>query len=74
MNGPEHFRAAENYLKAARDADPAWCDDSHRAVQVAAAQAHATLALAAATALQFHLDLLSAAPDSPGSAWRQVIS
>lgn len=74
MTGPEHFRAAEKYLATAASMDPMWSDDEHRASQLAAAQAHATLALAAATALQWHLDLLSVDPDSPGSAWRQVIA
>ncbi|GAA4890809.1 hypothetical protein [Saccharopolyspora cebuensis] len=47
MNGPDHYTAAEEYLDAAEDAV-----SEQRADQlIATAQVHATLALAAATAL-----------------------
>ena len=48
MNGPEHYREAERLLAAATldgGTPTAWA-----AARLAAAQAHATLALAAATA------------------------
>jgi len=73
VTGPEHFAAAERYLAAGRDADPTWSDDGHQSVLMAAAQAHATLALAAATALMFAPDLVSREPSSPGSSWRQLL-
>ncbi|WP_282698054.1 hypothetical protein [Streptomyces sp. CC208A] len=53
MTGPEHYREAERHLSAASFTDrpggrPAHPDASHH---IAMAQAHATLALAAATAM-----------------------
>jgi hypothetical protein len=50
MSGPEHYRAAELHIKAA---DLEWedCTPAQLAVTFAAAQAHATLALAAAIAV-----------------------
>jgi hypothetical protein len=49
VNGPEHYRAAEKLMK---DAMRTSRDDDELAMQfLAAAQVHATLALAAATAL-----------------------
>lgn len=54
MNGPEHYREAERLLAAVVGDDQSPClDDSNRIVAntIAAAQVHATLALAAATAL-----------------------
>lgn len=56
MTGPEHFRAAETLLTPKSTKGP-WADgsgDGHRPPtpdEVARATAHATLALAAATAL-----------------------
>lgn len=48
MTGPEHFKEAERILACARSqADESYVDDL-----VAAAQVHATLALAAAAALR----------------------
>jgi hypothetical protein len=50
MTGPEHYREAESGLdRAARDSDRGREDDA--AFWLRAAQVHATLALAAATAL-----------------------
>lgn len=51
MTGPEHYQEAERLLAAATDnggdPTPGECDDAYRA----AAQVHATLALASAQAL-----------------------
>lgn len=48
MNGPEHYAAAESYLELACNTD----EGEHlEGFRLAAAQIHATLALAAATAL-----------------------
>ncbi|MDT0442348.1 hypothetical protein [Streptomyces johnsoniae] len=56
MTGPEHYREAERLLERSQDGDrgygPTTADDIRiRSEMVALAQAHATLALAAATAL-----------------------
>ncbi len=48
MNGPEHFQRAEHLLREVRDGHQEGTDV---AAILTAAQAHATLALAAATAL-----------------------
>ena len=63
MNGPEHYRIAEQTLQNIGDAD----SDVHVVHLLAEAQVHATLALAAATAL----------PRNEGGptlhmAWKQV--
>jgi hypothetical protein len=50
MNGPEHYLRAEALL--ARAADYQGEPSADHALMAAAAQAHATLALAAATAMQ----------------------
>jgi hypothetical protein len=52
VTGPEHYREAERILTEEISLDPSGAE-VHRAfaVAVAAAQVHATLALAAATAL-----------------------
>ncbi|UCZ88613.1 hypothetical protein [Gordonia sp. WA4-43] len=47
MNGPEHYREAERLLEESRDDR---CDYQGAQVRIVAAQVHATLALAAATA------------------------
>lgn len=62
MKGSEHYARAEAYLEAAADTDPGWADAAHRAFQVAAAQAHATLALAAATEMRVYPVHTSAEP------------
>ena len=75
MTGPEHYLAAERLQEHARALAAA--DDSPDAAETAArvqrrmadlaeAQLHATLALAAAVSLSAHLD----APD--GLAWREA--
>lgn len=48
MNGPEHYREAESSLVAAKGSDGG---SNLERYHLAAAQVHATLALAAATAL-----------------------
>ena len=57
MTGPEHYRKAEELL-----------GDSRRVPEIvsAVAQVHATLALAAATALSSDL------PDADARAWREA--
>lgn len=49
MTGPEHFRAAEEWIEYGLNSDHA--DPELRTRALAAANAHATLALAAAQAL-----------------------
>jgi len=60
VTGPEHYRAAEELLAEIKDGDP---DASHTAAALllGMAQVHATLALAAATAL--------GSPDQPTWDW-----
>jgi len=48
MNGPEHYAAAERLLETANDMEPG---EPGKVSNLAAAQVHAMLALAAATAL-----------------------
>lgn len=51
MTGPEHFREAERLIEQAKDTDiPAEPFNDAETVTLMAAQVHATLALAAATA------------------------
>lgn len=63
MNGPEHYREGERLLDEARGTNPqiTYAKD---ATQLAAAQVHATLALAAATVTRF-------AP-TDAAAWNEV--
>ena len=61
MTGPEHYRRAEALVAKGTD-DPT----ERGANRVAAAQVHATLALAAATALGTDLEV------SDYTAWRKV--
>jgi hypothetical protein len=63
MTGPEHYREAEQLLEQARASDVG--GDMER-YSVAAAQVHATLALAAATAADVE-------DQSSRSDWRGVI-
>jgi hypothetical protein len=67
MTGPEHYRAAELHTEAA---DLEWKDSTpaQLAVTFAAAQAHATLALVAAT-----LDA-SRGPVKGEGAWHEVLA
>lgn len=63
MTGPEHYQAAEELLDvAAKTAN----GDALERYAVAAAQVHATLALAAATAMD--------GADPQGVAWLEVTS
>lgn len=48
MNGPEHYREAERLLEMVGNGPPDWFQE-HGAATAAAAQAHATLALVAAS-------------------------
>jgi hypothetical protein len=66
VTGPEHYVAAENLLAKAGSPDASGEDERHA---VAAAQVHATLALAAATALN---DSDSGQPFDDHQAWREV--
>lgn len=67
MTGPEHYRKAEEHLAEAAEAAP---DTPWERSHLAAAQIHATLALAAATAL------IDGTPPSDSHtayrAWKQV--
>ena len=67
MNGPEHYRAAEQLLNAVDGREELTSVESVNAV-IAAAQVHATLALAAASAPG-----VSRWSDETGEAWRAVI-
>lgn len=65
MTGPEHYKAAETLLaKAADENTPTWRAMEH----VAIAQVHATLAVAAATAV----DLNQAVGHGGSPEWRAV--
>lgn len=71
MTGPEHYRKAELFLEAARD------DEGGSDVELyhlRGAHVHATLALAAATALPLLADMTKFGDMTPGEAWREVIS
>lgn len=72
MTGPEHYRQAEGFLAAAQ-ADQPGRPDSYRADQLRAAQAHATLALAAATAYPAIKDWIGDEA-TDGSGWDRVTS
>ncbi len=67
MNGPQHFVAAEAALAEAAQAN---FDSSLELSALAAAQVHATLALAAATALSTG----NYAPKDTAAAWLDVAS
>ena len=79
MTGPEHYREAERLAEQADewlDADHGWKASmstserlERRAADLAAAQVHATLALAAATALSTVTD---EAPMAEFDAWSEV--
>ncbi|MER6515226.1 hypothetical protein [Nonomuraea sp. NPDC001636] len=74
MTGPEHYREAERHLSAASYTDrpggrPAHPDAGHH---IAMAQAHATLALAAATALSDPTRSAPRAPLPEWNAWKQA--
>lgn len=61
--GPEHFLAAESLIQQSAEADP-----EHAAHLVGRAQAHATLALVAATAVEFTAEHDAVIVNSPWSA------
>ncbi|MFD4672380.1 hypothetical protein ACFWNN_21810 [Lentzea sp. NPDC058450] len=74
MNGPEHYAAAQEYLAAAK-ADGV--EPGGAASNLAIAQVHATLALAAATAMAgsvvtAHGAVKTALPAVDGKAWQAV--
>jgi len=68
MTGPEHYRKAEKYLKDAKESELG--SDTER-WQLATAQVHATLALAAATAIR-PSDYVT--DRAEWSAWAEVAS
>ena len=67
MTGPEHYRLAEVHAAAAEATETDGHDDGMSAWHQRQAQAHATLALAAATALGF-----SGLPGPDWRAWNDV--
>lgn len=69
MTGPEHYREAEDIL------NQPWQDETHARLFIAQAQVHATLALAAATALNLpHPDPDSGLPRADWDAWTEAAS
>ena len=68
MTGPEHYQAAERWAYKAEHADARGGGETAESC-AAIAQAHATLALAAATALNPSRDGYS---DPDRAAWRKV--
>jgi hypothetical protein len=77
MTGPEHYRRAENILDDLRRSECRMSDrPSKDAVNrwLAEAQVHATLALAAATALTGPLATEYASCDANYQAWAEVAS
>lgn len=72
MNGPEHYREAERLIaqanKIQHDQGPGCGSDE----VLAEAQVHATLALAAATALTPFANVDNGNPDSDVCAWREA--
>ncbi|MEV7006821.1 hypothetical protein [Streptosporangium sp. NPDC051022] len=77
MNGPEHYRAAEQLLSTAsfvrspEDPTPVM-DPAVHAALVARAQVHATLALAAATALTGSMAAQSYTDEPELRVWHEV--
>lgn len=63
-SGPDHYRLAEGYVEQARDLDDP-------TPLLAAAQVHATLALAAATAMN---DAEGGMPVKDWDEWRTTVS
>lgn len=68
MTGPEHYREAERLLETTSQEDHA----RHHRMRVA--QVHATLALAAATALSDYAARWRAMPDCDAAAWLAAAS
>lgn len=76
MNGPEHYAAAEEFLAAAK-ADGIEPGEPVAVSNLAVAQVHATLALAAATAMAGSVvitrgSVLAALPSADVNAWQAV--
>lgn len=69
MTGPEHYREAESLLITAEECVSESVDLPHL---LAAAQVHATLALAAATAAT-PVNHWLGADDTSGRAWTEVV-
>lgn len=74
MTGPEHYRAAERLITLAESCDWTTEVEAYRGPALAAAQVHATLALAAATA-----EPIAQSYDGPDDttiprAWSEAIS
>lgn len=72
MTGPEHYREAQSCLELAAEYSDEGRQDK-AAEGVAFAQAHATLALAAATIAPF-VDSSDTTLDGPAADWREVTS
>ncbi|TQS30003.1 hypothetical protein [Microbispora sp. KK1-11] len=68
MSGPEHYRKAEEILAEAENADPR-AERGDIALLLSFAQLHATLALAAATAMNDHDGGMS---NADFNAWDKV--
>ena len=75
MTGPEHYLEAERLLGAVEKTPDAWGDAAEYARQeLAAAQVHATLALAAATAYPAVRDHWAANDSGTPRDWAEVAS
>ena len=71
MNGPKHYKEAERLLDLAADLPISAVHDGLAATTIAQAQAHAALALAAATAYPAVRDYMGDEATEPG-AWTRV--
>jgi hypothetical protein len=69
MSGPEHYEAAEELLGIAKSGN---YPEAHEPMLLAAAQVHATLALAAATALYPFMRANEDAVEEDWVAWLAV--
>jgi len=73
VTGPDHFREAERLIEAAaRSFKAGWPDNA--AAQAALAHAHATLALAAATAYPAIRDFRGDENNSTTRAWSAAVA
>lgn len=76
MTGPEHYLEAERLLKLAEHTDWTTPEEPYRSPALLAAQAHATLALAAAVAAAVALQVTATVPpfaSEAGADWRAVL-